>query len=78
MGNRRQLPTQFFVSVCDGHESHASILLIISPCSLSIASAVCGGFWLICAIPWFFIEKKRPGIPLPSDQNYLTQGWVST
>ncbi|KAH8555581.1 autophagy-related protein 22-like protein [Umbelopsis sp. PMI_123] len=46
--------------------------------SLSIASAVCGGFWLVCAIPWFFIEKKRPGVPLPSDQNYLTQGWVST
>ncbi|KAJ2961191.1 hypothetical protein NQZ79_g3494 [Umbelopsis isabellina] len=46
--------------------------------SLSIASAVCGGFWLICAIPWFFIQKKRPGVPLPKGQSYLTQGWVST
>lgn len=46
--------------------------------SLSIASALCGGFWLICAIPWFFIQKKRPGVPLPKGQSYLTQGWVST
>ncbi|KAI9318177.1 autophagy-related protein 22-like protein [Dichotomocladium elegans] len=41
----------------------------------SIFSAVCGGYWLICALPWFFVQKRRPGPPLPPQANYLTHGW---
>ncbi|RUP40942.1 LOW QUALITY PROTEIN: autophagy-related protein 22-like protein [Jimgerdemannia flammicorona] len=50
----------------------------------NVASAVCGVYWLVNAIPWFVLEaciphniymKKRPGPPLPENSNYLTQGW---
>ncbi|KAI9247462.1 autophagy-related protein 22-like protein [Phascolomyces articulosus] len=41
----------------------------------SIYSAMCGAYWLLCAIPWFFVQKKRLGPPLPKDANYFTYGW---
>lgn len=41
----------------------------------SVAVAVCTGFWIILAIPWFLWEKKRPGPPLPKSDNYLTFGF---
>lgn len=41
----------------------------------SIFSAMCGGYWLICAIPWFVLQKHRPGPPLPPNTNYWTLGW---
>lgn len=44
--------------------------------SNSIYSAVCGGYWLFCAIPWFILQKKRPRPPLPPHANYLTYGWI--
>jgi MFS-type transporter involved in bile tolerance (Atg22 family) len=40
----------------------------------SVSVAVCTGFWIIFAIPWFLWEKKRPGPPLPKGDNYLTFG----
>lgn len=41
----------------------------------SVSVAVCTGFWIIFAIPWFLWEKKRPGPPLPKGENYLTFGF---
>ncbi|TVY45806.1 Autophagy-related protein [Lachnellula occidentalis] len=41
----------------------------------SVSVAVCTGFWIIFAIPWFLWEKKRPGPPLPKGDNYLTFGF---
>ncbi len=31
-------------------------------------------YWLLLAIPWFVLEKKRPGQPLPPGKNFLTAG----
>jgi len=44
----------------------------------SVSVAVCTGFWMIFAIPWFLWEKKRPGPPLPKGDNYLTFGFKQT
>ncbi|CAG8949663.1 hypothetical protein HYFRA_00003981 [Hymenoscyphus fraxineus] len=41
----------------------------------SVAVAVCTAFWVILAIPWFLWEKKRPGPPLPKNDNYLIFGF---
>ncbi|KAI9738152.1 MAG: hypothetical protein M1818_005581 [Claussenomyces sp. TS43310] len=41
----------------------------------SVAVAVCTGFWMVLAIPWFLWEKKRPGPRLPPGDNYLTFGF---
>ncbi|KAI8139146.1 autophagy-related protein 22-like protein [Fennellomyces sp. T-0311] len=43
--------------------------------SNSIYSAICGGYWLLCAIPWFIVQKHRPGPSLPPRANYFTYGW---
>jgi MFS-type transporter involved in bile tolerance (Atg22 family) len=44
----------------------------------SVSVAVCTGFWIVLAIPWFLWEKKRPGPPLPKGDNYLTFGFKQT
>jgi MFS-type transporter involved in bile tolerance (Atg22 family) len=44
----------------------------------SVCVAVCTGFWVILAIPWFLWEKKRPGPKLPKGDNYLTFGFKQT
>jgi MFS-type transporter involved in bile tolerance (Atg22 family) len=44
----------------------------------SVAVAVCTGFWIILAIPWFLWEKKRPGPKLPKGDSYLTFGAKQT
>jgi MFS-type transporter involved in bile tolerance (Atg22 family) len=44
----------------------------------SVSVAVCTGFWIVLAIPWFLYEKKRPGPPLPAGDNYLTFGFKQT
>ncbi|KIW09856.1 hypothetical protein PV08_11957 [Exophiala spinifera] len=44
----------------------------------SVSVAVCTGFWIVLAIPWFLWEKKRPGPPLPAGDNYLTFGFKQT
>ena len=44
----------------------------------SVSVAVCTGFWIILAIPWFLWEKKRPGPKLPKGDNYLTFGLKQT
>ncbi|CEP18127.1 hypothetical protein [Parasitella parasitica] len=43
-----------------------------------IATAVCGGFWVLNAIPYFIaVPSKRQGPPLPPDANHFTIGWKS-
>ncbi|KAH8897631.1 MFS general substrate transporter [Thozetella sp. PMI_491] len=44
----------------------------------SVSVAVCTGFWIILAIPWFLWEKTRPGPPLPEGDNYFTLGFKQT
>ncbi|KAJ9479449.1 Autophagy-related protein 22 [Pseudozyma hubeiensis] len=40
--------------------------------ALSAVVAFSAGVWVLCAIPWFVMEKRRPGQPLPPGTNYLT------
>ncbi|KAI7886704.1 MFS general substrate transporter [Lichtheimia hyalospora FSU 10163] len=43
-----------------------------------ISTVVCGGFWVLNAIPYFvFQPRKRCGPPLPPGENYFTIGWKS-
>jgi MFS-type transporter involved in bile tolerance (Atg22 family) len=44
----------------------------------SVSVAVCTGFWVVLAIPWFLWEKRRPGPELPAGDNYLTFGLKQT
>ncbi|KAN0115027.1 MFS general substrate transporter [Hyaloscypha variabilis] len=44
----------------------------------SVSVAVCTGFWIVLAIPWFLWEKRRPGPRLPAGDNYLTFGFRHT
>jgi len=32
-------------------------------------------FLVICALPWFFLEKRRPGLDLPPGTTILTVGF---
>ena len=36
---------------------------------LSVLIAFATGCWVLLAIPWFIIEKRRPGQPLPPGMN---------
>ena len=36
---------------------------------LSVLIAFATGVWLLLAIPWFVLEKRRPGQPLPPHMN---------
>lgn len=42
---------------------------------LSILIAFGSAAWLLLAIPWFVLEKRRPGQPVPAGKNLLTAGW---
>ncbi|KAI8143996.1 autophagy-related protein 22-like protein [Fennellomyces sp. T-0311] len=43
-----------------------------------IGTVVCGGFWILNAIPYFMFQPSgRRGPPLPSGENHLTIGWKS-
>jgi MFS-type transporter involved in bile tolerance (Atg22 family) len=43
--------------------------------AFSILIAFSGAVWLVCALPWFFFEKRRPGIALPPRISLLTIGF---
>ncbi|KAL1707875.1 autophagy-related protein 22-like protein [Schizophyllum commune] len=43
--------------------------------AFSVLIAFSGGVWLLCAIPWFLIEKRRPGLTMPPGTNLLTVGF---
>ncbi|OAA73409.1 Major facilitator superfamily domain, general substrate transporter [Cordyceps fumosorosea ARSEF 2679] len=42
--------------------------------ALSVLIAFATGFWLILSVPWFFIEKTRPGLAVPPGKTMLTVG----
>ncbi|KIY62022.1 hypothetical protein CYLTODRAFT_459347 [Cylindrobasidium torrendii FP15055 ss-10] len=46
--------------------------------AFSALIAFAGGVWLLCAIPWFVFEKRRPGLSLPSGTSLLTVGFKQT
>ncbi|KAI0833634.1 autophagy-related protein 22-like protein [Trametes gibbosa] len=46
--------------------------------AFSVLIAFSGGVWLICALPWFFLEKRRPGLALPTGASMLTIGFKQT
>ncbi|SCV72420.1 BQ2448_3957 [Microbotryum intermedium] len=43
--------------------------------ALSIVCAYSAAVWIICALPWFILEKHRPGRALPPGANYFTVGF---
>ena len=42
---------------------------------LSALIAFATGVWLLLAIPWFILEKRRPGQPLPPNMNIVMVGF---
>lgn len=51
---------------------HADRDTVSNTNALSAVVAFGAGVWLLCAIPWFVLEKRRPGQPLPPGTNYFT------
>ncbi|KAF8150707.1 MFS general substrate transporter [Crassisporium funariophilum] len=43
--------------------------------AFSVLIAFSGGVWLLCALPWFLLEKRRPGLDLPPGATLLTIGF---
>ena len=41
---------------------------------LSVLISWSSAYWLVFAIPWFVLEKRRPGQPLPPGLNFVTAG----
>lgn len=37
--------------------------------------ALAVGYWVLLALPWFVLQKPRPGPPLPQGARWLTVGW---
>ncbi|KAL5495951.1 hypothetical protein ACEPAH_3183, partial [Sanghuangporus vaninii] len=46
--------------------------------AFSVLIAFSGGVWLLCALPWFLLEKRRPGLSLPPGTSLLTIGFRQT
>ncbi|TBU38548.1 MFS general substrate transporter [Dichomitus squalens] len=46
--------------------------------AFSALIAFSGGCWLLCALPWFFLERRRPGLSLPPGASMLTIGLKQT
>lgn len=44
--------------------------------AFSVLIAFSGGIWLLCALPWFFFEQRRPGLTLPPGTTFLTVGFM--
>ena len=42
---------------------------------LSVLIAYCTAWWLLLAAPWFWLEKRRPGQPLPPGMNIVSVGF---
>lgn len=42
---------------------------------LSALIAFATGVWVLLAIPWFILEKRRPGQPLPPNMNIVMVGF---
>jgi len=46
--------------------------------AFSVLIAFSGAVWLLCALPWFYLEKRRPGLKLPPGTSSLTIGFRQT
>ncbi|KAL6301368.1 autophagy-related protein 22-like protein [Sparassis latifolia] len=46
--------------------------------AFSVLIAFSGAVWLLCALPWFFLERRRPGLALPRGSSLLTVGFKQT
>ncbi|KAL4064455.1 autophagy-related protein 22-like protein [Scleroderma citrinum] len=46
--------------------------------AFSVLIAFSGAVWLLCALPWFVLEKRRPGLTLPSGTSLFTIGFRQT
>ncbi|KAL4249693.1 Autophagy-related protein [Abortiporus biennis] len=64
------------VGILKGLKSDASVENNTKGFSVLIAFS--GGVWLLCALPWFFLEKRRPGLSLPPGTSLLTIGFKQT
>jgi MFS-type transporter involved in bile tolerance (Atg22 family) len=53
---------------------HANATTVDNNWGLSVLIAWSSVFFLVLAIPWFVLEKRRPGQPLPPDKSILTAG----
>ncbi|CAO1627727.1 unnamed protein product [Parajaminaea phylloscopi] len=42
--------------------------------ALTYVVAFATGVWLLCAVPWFVLEKHRPGLKMPPGMNVVTAG----
>lgn len=29
-------------------------------------------YWIVLGLPWFFLQKKRPGPPIPKGEHWIT------
>ncbi|PBK75831.1 hypothetical protein ARMSODRAFT_1080006 [Armillaria solidipes] len=46
--------------------------------AFSVLIAFSGGVWLLCALPWFMLEKRRPGLQLPPGTSLMIIGFKQT
>ncbi|ESK95364.1 autophagy protein [Moniliophthora roreri MCA 2997] len=46
--------------------------------AFSVLIAFAGGVWLLCALPWFILEKRRPGLQVPPGTSLLIIGFKQT
>ncbi|KAK0204936.1 autophagy-related protein 22-like protein [Desarmillaria ectypa] len=46
--------------------------------AFSVLIAFSGGVWLLCALPWFILEKRRPGLQLPPGTSIMIVGFKQT
>ncbi|PPR02628.1 hypothetical protein CVT24_002199 [Panaeolus cyanescens] len=53
---------------------HAEATVENNTKAFSVLIAFSGGMWLLCALPWFLFEKRRPGLSLPAGTSLLTIG----
>ncbi|KAH8925171.1 hypothetical protein BT69DRAFT_1216815 [Atractiella rhizophila] len=42
---------------------------------LSVLVAFASGVWLLVSLPWFFFERRRPGLPIPPNKSIFTVGF---
>jgi len=68
----------FILAVIQGMLSgiHADRDSMSNTKALSACAGFGGATWLVFALPWFFLEKHRPGQKLPRGYNYLTVAWL--
>ncbi|GAW00214.1 MFS general substrate transporter [Lentinula edodes] len=43
--------------------------------AFSVLIAFSGGVWVLIALPWFFLEKRRPGLQVPSGSTIFAVGF---